>query len=95
MPMVAAAREMFSLARSGKHASSDFSAMADALCEAAGIERDAGKVVLRAILICTGAEREGRDRAEREQPLGDGQVSSSSDELRALHRTPVVRGRIR
>jgi len=39
MPMVAAAREMFSLARSGKHASSDFSAMADALCEAAGIER--------------------------------------------------------
>ncbi len=39
MPMVAAAREMFSLARTGKHARSDFSAMADALCEAAGIEK--------------------------------------------------------
>jgi 4-hydroxybutyrate dehydrogenase / sulfolactaldehyde 3-reductase len=39
MPMVAAAREMFSLARAGKHASADFSGMADALCEAAGIEK--------------------------------------------------------
>ncbi len=29
----------FTLARSGRHASSDFSGMVDALCEAAGIDK--------------------------------------------------------
>lgn len=37
MPMTAAAREMFSLARNGRHARSDFSAIVDALCEMADI----------------------------------------------------------
>jgi len=39
MPVGAAAREAFSLARSGPHAGSDFSAMVDVLCEVAGIEK--------------------------------------------------------
>jgi 4-hydroxybutyrate dehydrogenase/sulfolactaldehyde 3-reductase len=39
MPLAAAAREMFSLARAGAYAQADFSAMADVLCEAAGIEK--------------------------------------------------------
>lgn len=39
MPLAAAAREMFSLARATSYAQADFSAMADVLCEAAGIEK--------------------------------------------------------
>ena len=39
MPMGAAAREMFSAARAGKYASADFSAMGDALCDLAGLEK--------------------------------------------------------
>ncbi|HEX5322215.1 MAG TPA: NAD-binding protein [Capsulimonadaceae bacterium] len=39
MPLAAAAREMFSLARAGAYAQADFSAMVDVLCEAAGIEK--------------------------------------------------------
>ena len=39
LPVAAAAREMFSLARTGRHAQDDFSAMVDVLCEAAGIEK--------------------------------------------------------
>ena len=39
VPIAAAAREMFSMARAGRHAGSDFSAMVDVLCEAAGIEK--------------------------------------------------------
>jgi 4-hydroxybutyrate dehydrogenase/sulfolactaldehyde 3-reductase len=39
MPLAAAAREMFSLARAGAYAQADFSAMADVLCEAAGIDK--------------------------------------------------------
>lgn len=38
MPMAATAREMFSLARARGFGGRDFSAMVDALCEAAGIE---------------------------------------------------------
>lgn len=37
LPMTAAAREMFSLARNGRYARSDFSAIVDALCEMADI----------------------------------------------------------
>jgi 4-hydroxybutyrate dehydrogenase / sulfolactaldehyde 3-reductase len=37
MPLAAAAREMFSLARAGTYGQSDFSSMVDVLCEAAGI----------------------------------------------------------
>jgi len=39
MPVGAAAREAFSIARTGPHAGSDFSAMVDVLCELAGIEK--------------------------------------------------------
>lgn len=39
VPLAAAAREMYSLARSGSYAQADFSAMADVLCEVAGIEK--------------------------------------------------------
>jgi 4-hydroxybutyrate dehydrogenase/sulfolactaldehyde 3-reductase len=39
VPIAAAAREMFSLARAGRYAGSDFSAMVDVLCDAAGIEK--------------------------------------------------------
>lgn len=39
MPLAAAAREMFSLARAGAYAQADFSAMADFLCDAAGIDK--------------------------------------------------------
>jgi 4-hydroxybutyrate dehydrogenase/sulfolactaldehyde 3-reductase len=39
MPVGAAAREAFSLARSGQHAGSDFSAMVDVLCDVAGIDK--------------------------------------------------------
>lgn len=39
MPVAAAAREFFSLARSGPYAQSDFSAIVDALCDLAGIEK--------------------------------------------------------
>ena len=39
LPVAAAAREMFSLARSGKYGQADFSAMVDALCDAAGIDK--------------------------------------------------------
>lgn len=39
LPVAAAAREMFSLARSGKYGQADFSAMIDALCDAAGIDK--------------------------------------------------------
>lgn len=39
VPLAAAAREMYSLARSGSYAQADFSAMADVLCELAGIEK--------------------------------------------------------
>jgi len=39
MPLAAAAREMFSLARSTSYAQADFSAMVDVLCEASGIEK--------------------------------------------------------
>jgi 4-hydroxybutyrate dehydrogenase/sulfolactaldehyde 3-reductase len=39
MPLGAAAREMFSVARAGKYGGQDFSAMGDMLCEIAGVER--------------------------------------------------------
>lgn len=39
LPVAAAAREMFSMARAGRYAQSDFSAMVDVLCELAGIEK--------------------------------------------------------
>ena len=39
LPVAAAAREMFTLARAGKYGQADFSAMVDALCDAAGIEK--------------------------------------------------------
>ena len=39
LPVAAAAREMFSLARAGHYAQSDFSAMIDVLCDLAGIEK--------------------------------------------------------
>jgi len=39
MPLAAVAREMFSLARSTSYAQADFSAVADVLCEAAGIDK--------------------------------------------------------
>jgi 4-hydroxybutyrate dehydrogenase/sulfolactaldehyde 3-reductase len=39
LPVAAAAREMFSLARTGRHAQDDFSAMVDVLCEATEIEK--------------------------------------------------------
>jgi 4-hydroxybutyrate dehydrogenase / sulfolactaldehyde 3-reductase len=39
MPVGAAARECFSAARAAGHGAKDFSAMVDALCEAAGIEK--------------------------------------------------------
>jgi len=39
MPIAAAAREAFSAARAGGFGGQDFSAMVDALCEAAGIEK--------------------------------------------------------
>ncbi len=39
LPVAAAAREMFSMARAGRYAQSDFSAMVDVLCDLAGIEK--------------------------------------------------------
>jgi 4-hydroxybutyrate dehydrogenase/sulfolactaldehyde 3-reductase len=39
MPIAAAAREAFSAARASGFGSQDFSAMVDALCQAAGIEK--------------------------------------------------------
>jgi 4-hydroxybutyrate dehydrogenase/sulfolactaldehyde 3-reductase len=39
LPVAAAAREMFSLARAGPYGQADFSAMVDALCDAAGIDK--------------------------------------------------------
>lgn len=39
LPVAAAAREMFSVARAGRYAQSDFSAMIDVLCDLAGIEK--------------------------------------------------------
>jgi 4-hydroxybutyrate dehydrogenase/sulfolactaldehyde 3-reductase len=39
VPVAAAAREMFSLARAGGYGQADFSAMVDALCDAAGIDK--------------------------------------------------------
>ena len=39
LPVAAAAREMFSVARAGRYAQSDFSAMIDVLCDIAGIEK--------------------------------------------------------
>ena len=39
LPVAAAAREMFSLARAGRYAQCDFSAMIDVLCDIAGIEK--------------------------------------------------------
>jgi len=39
LPVAAATREMFSLARAGRYAQSDFSAMIDVLCDLAGIEK--------------------------------------------------------
>ena len=39
LPVAAAAREMFSLARTGQYAQSDFSAMIDVLCDIAGLEK--------------------------------------------------------
>jgi 4-hydroxybutyrate dehydrogenase/sulfolactaldehyde 3-reductase len=39
VPVGAAAREAFSAARAAGHGGKDFSAMLDALCEAAGIEK--------------------------------------------------------
>ncbi len=39
MPAVAATREFFTMARAGKHAQSDFSAIVDALCDIAGIDK--------------------------------------------------------
>ena len=39
LPVAAAAREMFSVARAGRYAQSDFSAMADVLCDLAGVEK--------------------------------------------------------
>jgi 4-hydroxybutyrate dehydrogenase/sulfolactaldehyde 3-reductase len=39
LPVAAATREMFSVARAGRYAQSDFSAMIDVLCDLAGIEK--------------------------------------------------------
>ena len=39
LPVAAAAREMFSVARAGRYAQCDFSAMIDVLCDIAGIEK--------------------------------------------------------
>ncbi len=39
LPVAAAAREMFSVARAGRYAQCDFSAMIDVLCDVAGIEK--------------------------------------------------------
>src|SRR3546814_1945077 len=39
LPVGAAAREAFSIARTGAYASADFSAMVDVLCNLAGIEK--------------------------------------------------------
>jgi 4-hydroxybutyrate dehydrogenase/sulfolactaldehyde 3-reductase len=39
LPVAAAAREMFTLARAGRYAQSDFSAMIDVLCDMAGLEK--------------------------------------------------------
>jgi 4-hydroxybutyrate dehydrogenase / sulfolactaldehyde 3-reductase len=39
VPVAAAAREMFSLARASGHGAADFSAIVDSLCDAAGIEK--------------------------------------------------------
>lgn len=39
LPVAAATREMSSLARAGRYAQSDFSAMIDVLCDLAGIEK--------------------------------------------------------
>ena len=39
VPVAAAAREMFSMARAGRYAGADFSAMVDVLCDAAAIEK--------------------------------------------------------
>jgi 4-hydroxybutyrate dehydrogenase/sulfolactaldehyde 3-reductase len=39
LPVAAAAREMFSLARTGRYAQADFSAMIDVLCDIAGLEK--------------------------------------------------------
>jgi 4-hydroxybutyrate dehydrogenase/sulfolactaldehyde 3-reductase len=39
VPVAAAAREMFSLARAAGHGAADFSAIVDSLCEAAGINK--------------------------------------------------------
>jgi 4-hydroxybutyrate dehydrogenase/sulfolactaldehyde 3-reductase len=39
LPVAAAAREMFTIARAGSYAQSDFSAMIDVLCEVAGIDK--------------------------------------------------------
>lgn len=39
LPVAAAAREMFSVARAGKYAQADFSAMIDVLCDIAGLEK--------------------------------------------------------
>jgi 4-hydroxybutyrate dehydrogenase / sulfolactaldehyde 3-reductase len=39
LPVAAAAREMFSVARAGRYAQADFSAMVDVLCDLAGVEK--------------------------------------------------------
>jgi 4-hydroxybutyrate dehydrogenase/sulfolactaldehyde 3-reductase len=39
LPVAAAAREMFTLARAGRYGKADFSAMGDFLCEIAGLEK--------------------------------------------------------
>ena len=39
LPVVSAAREVFSMARARGYSGSDFSAIVDALCDIAGIER--------------------------------------------------------
>jgi 3-hydroxyisobutyrate dehydrogenase-like beta-hydroxyacid dehydrogenase len=39
LPVAAATREMFSMARAGRYAQSDFSAMIDVLCDLAGIAK--------------------------------------------------------
>jgi 4-hydroxybutyrate dehydrogenase/sulfolactaldehyde 3-reductase len=39
LPVAAAAREMFTLARAGRYAQADFSAMIDVLCDIAGLEK--------------------------------------------------------
>ena len=39
LPVAAAAREMFSLARASGYGNADFSAIVDSLCDAAGIEK--------------------------------------------------------